>query len=260
MYSKTDYIRRGLNFVNNVTRPGHKKLSTLMIYSTDLCDSGCKHCLIWARRPVVHLSLEKIIKIMSAKCVSKHTSVGLEGGEFLLHPEADKILAWFSKNHPNYDILSNGLKPDSIIESVKKYRPKRLYMSLDGNKESYQYMRGKDGYDSVLKVIKACKDTVPISAMFTLSPYNNFDDLDHVIGVCKEHKIDVRVGVYNDIEFLDTVEKAHQTDIGSLKSSEKLTFGKVQSELKPMVKSKRQNLNEVQTGNARHTETRRGKN
>lgn len=246
MYTKLDYVKRAVRFSKNVTFSGNKKLSTLMIYGTDLCDSGCKHCLIWAKRPVKHLPYDKIVEIMSSKCVSKNTVVGLEGGEFLLHPEANKILDWFSKNHPNFDLLSNCLKPKSVIDAVKKYPPNRLFLSLDGDKETYKYMRGKDGYDSVLEVIEACKDIVPISVMFTLSPYNSFDDLDHVIGVCQENNIDVRAGVYNDIEFFDTVEKAHETEVSTLKTKEKLSFGNVKNELKNIATIKKERLNELQ--------------
>lgn len=259
MYSKKDYIKRGIRFANNIVRPGHKKLSTLMIYGTDLCDSGCKHCLIWAKRPIKHLSLDKIKEIMSSQCVSKDTMVGLEGGEFLLHPEADEILAWFSENHPNFDLLSNCLKPKNTIEAVKKYPPKRLFISLDGTKKTYKYMRGKDGYDSVLKVIEECKDLVPISTMFTLSPYNSFEDLDHVIKVCQDHDIDVRVGVYNDIEFFDTVEKAHETEIATEKNEELLTYGKVKKELASVASVKKEVLNKSQyqtISNAKHDATK----
>ena len=80
-------------------------------------------------------------------------------------------------------------------------------------------MRGKDGYDSVLKVIEECHKVVPISLMFTLSPYNNFEDMKHVAEVAKRFGIDMRVGVYNDIAFIDTVEKAHETDIGTPKQT-----------------------------------------
>lgn len=246
MYNKLDYVRRGFTFANNLTRPGHKKLSTLMIYATDLCDSGCKHCLIWAKRPVQHLPLEKIIEIMNSKCVSKDTAVGLEGGEFLLHPQANEILEWFSKNHPKFDLLTNCLKPDNVIDAVKKYPPKRLFLSLDGNKETYKYMRGKDGYNSVIRVIEECKDLVPISAMFTLSPYNSFEDLDYVIGVCQHYNIDVRVGVYNDIEFFDTVEKAHETEISKQKNNEINTFRKVKEELKDISTTKKEQLESLQ--------------
>jgi sulfatase maturation enzyme AslB (radical SAM superfamily) len=51
--------------------------------------------------------------------------------------------------------------------------------------------------------------------MFTLSPYNNFDDMKHVAEVCKKEGVDMRVGVYNDMDFFDTDDKAHDTDISS---------------------------------------------
>ena len=246
MYSKLDYAKRGLRFVNNITRPGHKKLSTLMLYATDSCNSGCRHCFIWAKETIKHLPLDKIIEIMNSRCVSKDTTVGLEGGEFLLHPEANKILEWFSNNHPNFDLLSNCLVPESVIEAIEKYPPKRLFLSLDGDKETYQYMRGKDGYDKVLSVIRATKDLVPISVMFTLSPYNSFEDLDHVIGVCKQYDIDIRVGVYNDIDFFDTVEKAHSNDVNSLKDKDKMSYKKVKNELSEVAKNKKEELNKLQ--------------
>ena len=53
--------------------------------------------------------------------------------------------------------------------------------------------------------------------MFTLSPYNDFKDMQHVAGVCKQYGIDMRVGVYNNISFFDTIEKAHSTEIGGEK-------------------------------------------
>jgi MoaA/NifB/PqqE/SkfB family radical SAM enzyme len=245
MYGKLDYLRRGLRYVNNSVRPGHKTLSTLMFYGTDLCDSGCKHCLIWAKRPVKHLPIAKIIEVMQSRCVSKYTTVGLEGGEFLLHPQALEILEWFTKNHPNFDLLSNCLKPDSLIDAVKKYPPKRLFISLDGNKETYLYMRGKDGYNDVLKVIENCKDLVPISLMFTLSPYNGFDDMEHVIEIAKKNNIDVRIGTYNDISFFDTVEKAHETEIGSIVNTDVLTYGAIRK-VKDEILEKNDKLNELE--------------
>ena len=93
MYQAEDYLKRGVTFINNQLFGSNKKLSTLMIYTTDLCDSACKHCLIWAKRPINYLPFEKIVEVMQSKCITKNTSIGLEGGEFMLHPEALKILA-----------------------------------------------------------------------------------------------------------------------------------------------------------------------
>ena len=35
--------------------------------------------------------------------------------------------------------------------------------------------------------------------------------MQHVAEVCKKHGIDMRVGIYNDIAFFDTIDKAHDT-------------------------------------------------
>jgi MoaA/NifB/PqqE/SkfB family radical SAM enzyme len=217
MYKLKMYLNRGRNFANNQLRPDKKVLSTLMIYATDLCDSGCKHCLIWAKRPVKYLPKEDIVKIMQSKCVTRDTTVGLEGGEFLLHPQAPEILEWFTRNHPNFDLLSNCLKPDSLIEAVKKFTPRRLYVSLDGDQETYKNMRGKDGHDGVIRVIEALHNVLPVSVMFTLSPYNDLDDLHYVSDVCRKYAIDMRVGLYTNIPFFDTIHDAQYNYFGSLK-------------------------------------------
>lgn len=182
---------------------------------------------------------------MNSKAVHRNTTVALAGGEYLLHPDAVEIMGWFRDNHRNFDLLTNALQPDLAIEAIKKHPPRRLYISLDGDKDSYLHMRGKDGYDGIIKVIEALNKVLPISLMFTLSPYNDFKDLEHVAGVCKKYNIDLRVGVYNDISFFDTIENAHNYDIGSLKSPEIRSF----SEAKKLIRSKQDS-----TASPAHTE------
>ena len=201
MYSFYDYAYNGLLYLNNIMRPRHKRLSQLMIYSTTACQSRCKHCNIW-QKPVEHLSLDDIKRIMQSKCVTKRTTVGLEGGEFVLHPQASEIMAWFREHHPNYTLLSNCLAPRRVIEAVRRYQPRHLYVSLDGDRETYQRMRGRDGYDKVIQVVEALKDEVPLSLMFCLSPWNNFDDMAFVIDVAKQYGVDVRIGIYGTMAYM----------------------------------------------------------
>ena len=207
MYTIYDYAYNGLLYLNNIMRPKHKRLSQLMIYSTTACQSRCKHCNIWQKRPVEHLSLNDIQRIMQSKCVTRRTTVGLEGGEFILHPQAAEIMAWFRKHHPNYTLLSNCLAPRRVIDAVRLYQPRHLYVSLDGGRETYQRMRGRDGYDRVIQVVEALKDEVPLSLMFCLSPWNNFDDMAFVIDIAKQYGVDVRIGIYGTMAFFDTTSE-----------------------------------------------------
>jgi MoaA/NifB/PqqE/SkfB family radical SAM enzyme len=238
MYRKRDYLNRGYNFIHNRIFPKHKRLSTLAIFGTDLCDSACKHCLIWTKRPVNYLPFEKIKEIMHSKAVHRSTTVALAGGEYLLHPDAIEIMGWFREHHPNFDLLTNALQPELAITAVKKHPPRRLYISLDGDRDSYLHMRGKDGYDGIIRVIEELHSTVPISLMFTLSPYNDFKDLEHVMEVCKKYGTDLRIGVYNDISFFDTIEDAHQHEIGSMKDGAIRSF----SEAKNLIRKRKEQL------------------
>ena len=202
MYSLYDYLHNGWTFLHNLLRPRHKTLTSLMIYSTTRCQSRCQHCSIW-KKPAEHLSLDDIRRIMRAKCVTARTTVGLEGGEFLLHPEADAILGWFDAHHPNYTLLSNALAPQKLTQMLEKHHPKHLYISLDGDKSTYRHMRGVDGYEQVMQVIEQWHERIPISLMFCLSPWNSFRDMDHVIAVAKRYGIDVRIGIYSTMSFFD---------------------------------------------------------
>jgi len=203
MYKLTDYLFNGLLYVNNMYRPRHKRLSQLMLYATTACQSRCKHCNIW-RKKREHLTLDDIKSIMQSRCITGRTTIGLEGGEFILHPQADEIMAWFHEHHPNYTLLTNGLAPQRIIQAVRHYRPRHLYISLDGDKETYKKMRGCDGFDQVMEVVEALRGEVPLSLMFCLSPWNSFQDMEHVIDVALHCGIDVRIGIYGTMAFFDT--------------------------------------------------------
>lgn len=203
MYRMQDYIRNGVLLVRNILFPQNKKLAQLMIYATNRCQSRCRHCSIW-QKPHDTLLKEEIVSLMSSKCISPHTTVGLEGGEFVLHPQAAEILEWFQANHPNYTLLSNCLLPQKVIDLTRCYHPKHLYLSLDGNRETYKNMRGVDGYVKVIRVIEEIKDEVPVSLMFCLSPYNSFKDMEYTIDVAKKYGIDIRIGIYGSMAYFDT--------------------------------------------------------
>ncbi len=196
-----------------------------MLYATDLCNSKCKHCLVWTKKPVRHLPFEIIKQVLESKAIHKQTVVGLEGGEFLLHPEANEIMSFLDKKHPKYDLLSNCVQADRTIKAIENHKPMRLFVSLDGTPETHHYMRGKDCYHEIIEVIKSVKNKVPVSIMFTLTPYNSFADLVHVCEISKEMGIDVRVGIYNNMPYFDTVDEAH-----TIKSSDTEQISDIQSQ------------------------------
>lgn len=104
-------------------------------------------------------------------------------------------------------------RTSKVIEAVGLYHPSHLYVSLDGNKETYKAMRGCNGHDKVLEVIETLKDEVPVSLMFCLSPWNTFEDMDYVIGLAKRYDVDVRIGIYGTMDFFDTTADLLSADM-----------------------------------------------
>lgn len=118
-------------------------------------------------------------------------------------------MEYLYNNHPNFDLLSNGVNAEKLIGLVKRYTPKRLYVSLDGERDTHECIRGVKGlYDKVLYVIEELREELPVSVMFTLTPFNTLEDLRHVAAVCKEKKIDMRIGIYSNMEYFRTREPA----------------------------------------------------
>ncbi|MDR0744094.1 MAG: radical SAM protein [Tannerella sp.] len=216
MYKLSDYISRGSIMLNNMLFPRHKKLASVMLYATDRCNSRCRHCYIWEKKSKDYISAEQIKKLLNSRSICKNTSIGLEGGEFMLHPQAEAIMEYLYRHHPKFDLLSNGVHTEKLISLVRKYTPARVYISLDGKPETHDYMRRVKGlYPKVIRVIEELKDTAPLSVMFTLTPFNTFEDLRHVASVCRMNRVDMRIGIYNNMEYFQTKEQASE-DVSSL--------------------------------------------
>lgn len=159
------------------------------------------------------MSLEQIKLLLKSRSISAGTSIGLEGGEFMLHPEAKEIMEYLYHEHPNFDLLSNCMDTKKLFYLVHTYPPKRMYISLDGVSKTHDNIRRVNGlYEKVLHIINELKEVVPISVMFTLTPFNTLEDLKHVATICKDHNIDMRIGIYNNMEYFQTKESASATN------------------------------------------------
>ena len=128
MYKTKDYLHNGVLYLNNIIRPHHKQLSTLMIYSTTKCQSRCKHCSIW-QKPEDHLSFESIKDIMASRCITKTRWLVWKVESFYCIPMRMPSWSGLETTTPTihfYPIalrLKNSLKRfDAIIRSIYTFR------------------------------------------------------------------------------------------------------------------------------------------
>ncbi|KAK3582342.1 hypothetical protein CHS0354_023884 [Potamilus streckersoni] len=69
--------------------------------------------------------------------------------------------------------------------------------------------------------------------------------MEHVIEIAEKNNIDVRIGTYNDIAFFDTIEKAHETEIGSMQNADILTYGTIKKAREQGQFAKNEPLSEI---------------
>lgn len=179
----------------------------LPIFITDRCNSRCLTCNIWKKAPKTDLDVELVKRILQDKVITRHTSFCIAGGEPLLHPDCREILTLFRGR--DYLFLSNAILADRLISLVRECGIKRLSLSLDGPPETDRKIRGASGYSCVEKVVDELKDDdIDIYVNFTVSPWNTREDFKHVIEFCKQHRVHLFVGYYENMEYFDTTTPA----------------------------------------------------
>lgn len=200
---KIPFFSDGLNIIYKKHHIKTRKLLNVMFYVTDRCNSLCKHCFIWNKKPNYDLPLEKIKEVLNSKYISQRTTFGLEGGEFFLHPQYEPILEFFRDKE--YTLLTNGILHEKVIEAVEKFHVKNLQISIDGSKETYKKMRGVDTYNNIMEIIKAVKGKTNIKIAYTFSRWNTKEDFLHVKELCKQEGLEfLYKNIYTQMWYMDT--------------------------------------------------------
>jgi len=188
-----------------------RKLFNIMFYTTNRCNSHCQTCNIWQQQPKIDMSAEKIKEILDSKVISQFTAIGVEGGEFIIHPEYGNILRAMSGR--NYGIMSNAIFVDRLVETVRKFKIKEVAVSLDGPPETYKKVRGVNTYNQVVEAITKLKEITNVGACFTFSPWNSVGDYNHVWTLCQKLGVRLLYNIYSDIEFFGAKRKNNLWEI-----------------------------------------------
>jgi MoaA/NifB/PqqE/SkfB family radical SAM enzyme len=124
------------------------KLTFVLTYK---CNSKCKICQIWKKKPHGELETKEINRFFKKN--QFFNWVDLTGGEVFLHPKLVKITKIILDTQKNLVLLhipTNGLLPEKIIRDTKailEFEPKRFLISiaLDGPEKVHDNLRGTSG-------------------------------------------------------------------------------------------------------------------
>lgn len=176
----------------------YTKIANCNVFVTTRCNSRCEMCRSWKMKKI-DISLTAIENIAKSRCINKLTDIGLEGGEFLLHPQIDEIMR-ILKGY-NVSIISNGILTERIIEFIKKYHIRKASISLDGSEEYQNCYRMYDSYHKTVKsleLLSKMKDQMIVSVIYTPSPWNTESDYQHVRSLAERLGINFGLGMYFD--------------------------------------------------------------
>lgn len=203
MFPISEFFNQGVGLAKHALL-GKPVLPTLMLYVTDACNSHCKICRMWQIKKHNHLPIESIRKILSSPLVHK-SNIGLEGGEFILHPNSEDILELLSKRG-RFKLLSNGLMPERLIKSVRQFNIPEVLISLDGGPQTYLRVRGVDGYSKVRESILSLRGYTKVSVVYTFSPWNNTNDFLEIKEFCGQNNVNLKINIFSNIPLFGTQE------------------------------------------------------
>ena len=148
-------------------------------------------CEYWGRRPG-QLSLETLQRLAAELPKLGVRNIYLTGGEPMLHPDFDAIVAHFMEGGVGIRLSTNGtLLKSRDLSSLRGI--KSLSVSLDGLKEVHDRIRGRAGcFDAVFEGIDRFRrfaPEIPMSVSVTVLP-SNVGSLQELVHYCKERGID----------------------------------------------------------------------
>ena len=130
-----------------------RKLESIFLFVTGRCNAKCAMCFYAQEmdKKQPDLTFDEIKKI--SETAGQFNRLWISGGEPTLREDLPEILELFYKNNhiKDVNIPTNGLKPDRIVEWVKRFRQNcpdcniNVSLSLDGFSTTHDTQRGVPG-------------------------------------------------------------------------------------------------------------------
>ncbi|MBU1030196.1 MAG: radical SAM protein [Nanoarchaeota archaeon] len=174
-------------------------IKSLNIILNNYCNSRCQTCNIWQNKEKKVLKLQDIKKLKKTNMLLNVKDISISGGEPFLVEELEEIIAFLIENSPNLKTLflnHNGTKPKKAHEIAMKYASKSinlcLSISLDGNKETNDKIRGINTYDKIISLLEKRKasglDNYEIYLSTTFQKSNSdMHNLECLLQLCEQY-------------------------------------------------------------------------
>lgn len=162
-------------------------LPFIQFYSTQKCNSFCKHCYLAANSSGIderkEIELNSIVNALTQLKDLGGGLVAIGGAEPTTRDDFDQIIQALGELGYKVKLHTNGmLLTEERVKLLKKCQVFEVRISLDGsNKQVNDWIRGNGTFDRIISGINnAIKYDVPVTIAITLSK-QNFDDVSKII-------------------------------------------------------------------------------
>ena len=161
------------------------------LYLTDRCNQRCTHCGIHTVNKKSDLfSTEDWIKIINDLC-----SLGAEwfrflGGEPTLRSDLKELIDYCAiKKGKIVEVVTNGVNLEKKMDVIENLQ--FVGISIEGNKENHERVRGNGSFEKAVNAVKACVDAGKyVRIHMVMNKYNiQKDNVDFMIDFCRRHDI-----------------------------------------------------------------------
>lgn len=168
-------------------------LEYAIIELTNRCNLNCLICGSDSRNVVDpnEFSVQEWMPIVDEMKDLGLKRLVLSGGEPTLKPGIGYLIDYINASGIEYGIISNGLEmPENVLYAIKEYPPFVIGISIDGDPETHDSLRGRRGsFASLFNTIKVLQNNeIPVSVNTTVHR-KNILDLPWIANFLKENKI-----------------------------------------------------------------------
>lgn len=174
---------------------------TFQWHLTDECNYRCTHCYQdnytssgadLEKLKYYYNKLENFAIEFKNKNKEFKAHINFTGGEPFLKEDFLDLLQILNNNEVfSFGILSNGyLLPDDKLRRLKFLKPKFIQISLEGDEQINDSIRGKGSYKEILEALKTYKKyKIPVMISFTANS-QNYKSFCKVVKVAQKYKVD----------------------------------------------------------------------
>lgn len=186
---------------------------------TFACNMRCKHCgsSCNTTKPD-ELTTEEALKLCDQIAELKIQYLTLSGGEPLLRKDWNKIAKRLLDNGVRPNMITNGwLLTDDEIKSAKESGITNIAISLDGVRETHDFLRMKGSYDRIISSLQLLrKNGIPSSIITTINK-KNLHELPDLYQILKNNdvrswQLQYAMPMGNLIQNSDLVIEPHEID------------------------------------------------